>query len=567
MANRATAVLCLIGLVLLGSALPIRAEGPQVAWNTASGMSWFDPGDNWQASPVADDCTGPFDGAGLSWTDPTFDDSAWSTIQLPDVGSIPTGQDRYYRLHVRLSTSSLAEIQLSADDGVTLYANGRLVGTWGAAECHGEGVADNVSVDLTAYLRQGDNVLAMHASNGPGDALVHATLSVQSLAPVKIVPFLDLPYDYANSNFAVESGSFAQGGRVTAYFDHQSPGSCAGRGCSPSDTRAVHFYGYEGALSSPGQAHYQVYYNGHSGTDYALATGRAVLAAASGVVTFAGNVSSVCSDGQTRSAMVIRVLHANGYTTEYWHLSAFASGLEVGSSVNRDPAQPIGFVGATGCTTGPHLHFAVYSPSRTVVDPYAWSPRADTSWYGQSDPWRRTTGPYLWVQPLAATAVTTASSAATVYAPSASARVIVPPEAGSGPLRVEVAEGLPSVRIPNHSVLYLCSATAYTSDHAPVPVLGAEAFVDMRMGGRKLQVISESKGAPVILRWDTDSDKWLPLPTTWDRPSRVASAPTDRLGTFALGLPAYSYYLPALYRQIAPPEETPSPPAHLGQRR
>lgn len=544
---RRLAILSLIGLLLAGVVPAAWAGGPVSA--VTGGLSWFDSGDTWQVSPAVDDCIGPVDGSGRAWTDPKFDASTWTTVQFPDAGSIPPYQDRYYRLGIHLAAASAAEIRLDADDGLTLYANGHLVGTWGATECHGEGLAEGVRVDLSAFLHVGDNTLAIHVSNGPGDSLVHAVLTLRSLAPTKVEPFLDLPYDYRGSSFGVETGSLGQGGRVSAYFDHQSPGSCGGRSCSSSDVRALHFYGYEGDLPAAGEPRFYVYYNGHSGTDFALPAGRPVLAAAAGTVSFAGPVSSICSDGQKRTALVVRVLHPNGYTTEYWHLSAIAEGVDVGTAVSRDPGAPIGYVGSTGCTTGPHLHFAVYTASRSVTDPFAWSPRPDTSWYGRRDPWRGAAGRYLWLQPVAATATMAAGSSAVVYTPSTSARVIVPPEAGPSPLRVDVAEALPSVRIPNQAILYLFSAAAYDSGGAALTALTAQAWVEMRMAGTRLRAISESSLVPTIIRWDAATGSWAPLPTTWDPASRIASAPTDRLGTFALALRTYYTYLPVVSQQ------------------
>lgn len=540
MHNRLLVIVLVAGLLLVGHASVTRADTPDLTW--AAG-----PADTWRASPVADDCLGPVDTAGRAWYDAKFDDSAWTPTTLPEAGTIPSDQDRYYRLHYRLGSVSAVEITLTGDDGLQLYVNGRRIGGWGAAECHGEEMAGEVHLDLTAYMHTGDNVLAVHVSNGPGDSYLAAELSQRSLTTSKITPFLDLPYDYIGSSFARESSSAAQGGRVTAYFDHQSPGSCGGRGCSPSDTRTLHFFGYEGGISAADGSSYKVFYNGHSGTDYALPAGRAVLAAAAGVVTYAGEIASVCSDGQTRSARVVRILHDNGYTTEYWHLASFGPGIDVGSRVSRDRSQPIGTIGETGCTTGPHLHFAVYTPSRLAVDPYAWDPRPDTSWYGRTDPANRWSSHYLWVHQLTTTGAASASAPSMVYSPTASARVMLPPLAEE--LRLELAEGLPQVHIPNHSSLYLFSAAGYGADGKPALLLDADAYIDIRLSGSQLQVVSNSLGAPGILRWDPDTGRWQDLPTTWDPASRVASAPSRQLGTFAVALHSYTYYLPALSKQ------------------
>jgi murein DD-endopeptidase MepM/ murein hydrolase activator NlpD len=85
----------------------------------------------------------------------------------------------------------------------------------------------------------------------------------------------------------------------------------------------------------------------HQGTDYAAGYGTPVRATADGVVTKAGR------DGGYGNMVEIR--HANGIRTRYGHLSAFAKGLGVGDRVRQQ--QTVGFVGSTGLSTGPHLHY------------------------------------------------------------------------------------------------------------------------------------------------------------------------------------------------------------------
>jgi len=85
----------------------------------------------------------------------------------------------------------------------------------------------------------------------------------------------------------------------------------------------------------------------HQGTDYAAGYGTPVRATADGVVTKAGR------DGGYGNLVELR--HANGIRTRYGHLSAFANGLRVGNRVRQE--QTIGFVGSTGFSTGPHLHY------------------------------------------------------------------------------------------------------------------------------------------------------------------------------------------------------------------
>jgi len=58
--------------------------------------------------------------------------------------------------------------------------------------------------------------------------------------------------------------------------------------------------------------------------------------------------------------------HANGLQTRYYHLSRFAKGLHAGKQVQQK--EVIGFVGTTGLSTGPHLHFSVVKNGQ-FIDP------------------------------------------------------------------------------------------------------------------------------------------------------------------------------------------------------
>ncbi len=86
----------------------------------------------------------------------------------------------------------------------------------------------------------------------------------------------------------------------------------------------------------------------HKGIDYAAPTGARVKATADGVVEFAGR-----HQGGYGNLVVLR--HQSKFTTWYGHLSGFARGVRKGSRVVQGDV--IGFVGATGLATGPHLHY------------------------------------------------------------------------------------------------------------------------------------------------------------------------------------------------------------------
>jgi len=97
----------------------------------------------------------------------------------------------------------------------------------------------------------------------------------------------------------------------------------------------------------------------HTGVDWADDTGTPVFAAGNGVVVEA----DWSSGGYGRR---IEVQHLNGYMSAYSHLSGFARGIEPGVKVRQ--GQIIGYVGSTGLSTGPHLHYEVMI-NGSFVDP------------------------------------------------------------------------------------------------------------------------------------------------------------------------------------------------------
>jgi murein DD-endopeptidase MepM/ murein hydrolase activator NlpD len=86
----------------------------------------------------------------------------------------------------------------------------------------------------------------------------------------------------------------------------------------------------------------------HEGVDFAAPYGAPVRATADGIVAVVGR-------GDPGYGNLIELRHANGIRTRYGHLSAFASGLRTGERVEQ--GETIGYVGSTGLSTGPHLHY------------------------------------------------------------------------------------------------------------------------------------------------------------------------------------------------------------------
>lgn len=97
-------------------------------------------------------------------------------------------------------------------------------------------------------------------------------------------------------------------------------------------------------------------YRPHHGVDYAAPIGTPVVAVADGLVEFAG-----WKGGYGRT---IKIRHSSTHSTIYGHLNGFAAGLRKGSRIQQ--GDKVGYVGKTGLTTGPHLHFEVLEQGRSI---------------------------------------------------------------------------------------------------------------------------------------------------------------------------------------------------------
>ena len=94
----------------------------------------------------------------------------------------------------------------------------------------------------------------------------------------------------------------------------------------------------------------------HSGTDFAAKSGTPIMASGSGTVTLA----KWCGGGGN----CVKIKHNSTYETIYAHMKAFAKGIRNGKKVKQ--GQIIGYVGSTGMSTGPHLHYEVVVNGKKV---------------------------------------------------------------------------------------------------------------------------------------------------------------------------------------------------------
>ena len=94
----------------------------------------------------------------------------------------------------------------------------------------------------------------------------------------------------------------------------------------------------------------------HKGTDFAAPMGTPIMASGDGKVI----KSSWCGGGGN----CIKIKHNSTYTTVYAHLSKFGRGIKKGVRVKQ--GQIIGYVGSTGMSTGPHLHYEVIENGKKI---------------------------------------------------------------------------------------------------------------------------------------------------------------------------------------------------------
>ena len=94
----------------------------------------------------------------------------------------------------------------------------------------------------------------------------------------------------------------------------------------------------------------------HKGVDFAAPTGTPIYAGGNGIIEYIGRNGGY--------GKYIRIRHNNGYKTAYAHLSNYKKGISKGVRVNQ--GEVIGYVGSTGNSTGPHLHYEIIYQNKHI---------------------------------------------------------------------------------------------------------------------------------------------------------------------------------------------------------
>lgn len=143
---------------------------------------------------------------------------------------------------------------------------------------------------------------------------------------------------------------FKEQENLTAYFDEKGNNLRSAFLVSPLEFSRV--------SSSFGKRKHPISgkWKNHNGTDYSATTGTPVMTTANGIVT--------SSRSEKGYGNCVRVKHSDKFSTLYAHLSKFESGARKGSYVKQGDI--IGYVGSTGYSTGPHLHYEFFIYGKQV---------------------------------------------------------------------------------------------------------------------------------------------------------------------------------------------------------
>lgn len=192
-------------------------------------------------------------------------------------------------------------------------------------------------LDFTREIQPGDSYRLVYEREARPDGSARGRRILAAEVVSKDRPFVAIWFE------GVEGGS--------AYYDEKGGSMRQGFSRYPVDFRRIT------SRFNPRRYHPVLgIYRAHMGTDFGVSTGTPVKATGDGTVIKAGR------EGGYGNSIVLR--HHGGYTTRYAHLSRFAKGIRVGKRVALK--EVIGYSGATGLVSGPHLHYELRLNGRAI---------------------------------------------------------------------------------------------------------------------------------------------------------------------------------------------------------
>lgn len=219
------------------------------------------------------------------------------------------------------------------------------------------GLSDNIILELS-HIFQWDISFALDLRQGDSFALMYEDIYVEG-EKVKEGDIVAAQFENMGKTYTAVLYRDADGKK-----NHYAPGGRSMRKAFLRDPVHFSYVSSSFNLKRLHPIHKRVM--PHRGIDYAANRGTPVLASGDGKVTIARQNNA--------SGRYVVIQHGEQYTTKYLHLSAFANGVRAGKTVRQGDV--IGYVGATGWATAPHLHYeflvnGVHRNPRTVDLPQA----------------------------------------------------------------------------------------------------------------------------------------------------------------------------------------------------
>ena len=144
---------------------------------------------------------------------------------------------------------------------------------------------------------------------------------------------------------------FKKADGTTGYYDENGNGAIKSLKRTPINNARV-----TSSFSNKRKHPVLGYTRAHKGVDFRASTGTPIPAAGAGRVVARGYNSG--------HGNYVKIRHNGSYETLYAHMSKFAKGVNVGTAVKQ--GQTIGYVGSTGLSTGPHLHYEIIKDGKHV---------------------------------------------------------------------------------------------------------------------------------------------------------------------------------------------------------
>ncbi len=266
------------------------------------------------------------------------------SFDLPNKGTVTVDSDEDGIFTASLDTDT-APAQVAQKPTVTQFHSSSKVGSSLYATAQDNKIPDYIISEFTHVFSYDVDFQRQVSASDSFEVFFGNPLSGSS-AKRKVLHMARLTIDGDTRSFF----RFTNSDGVTDYFDES--GHSASRKLIRTPVSGAHLTSGFGVRIHPLLGYSKM----HTGVDFGAPTGTPIHAAGDGDIDQAGRESGYGN--------VVTISHSDHLQTMYAHMSRFAAGIREGTHVNQ--GQVIGYVGTTGRSTGPHLHFEVRYDDKPV---------------------------------------------------------------------------------------------------------------------------------------------------------------------------------------------------------